>query len=48
MNPKCVLVKTLKKFGKPGKIFEKITGNPVYIQFKVFDYQFYNKFLIKV
>ena len=31
MNPKVTTFKTLKKFEKPGKNFEKTIGNPVYI-----------------
>ena len=29
MDQKMCVWKTLKKFGKPGKIFEKVSGNPV-------------------
>ena len=28
----CVFFKTWKKFGKPGKNFEKMSGNPVSIR----------------
>ena len=27
---KCILIKTWKTFGKPGKFFEKTSGNPAY------------------
>ena len=26
----CILIKTWKTFGKPGKFFEKTSGNPAY------------------
>ena len=29
IHQKCVLLKTWKKFGKPGKKFENTSGNPV-------------------
>lgn len=33
IDPKMCTLKTWKKFGKPVKKFEKMSGNPVYVYF---------------
>ena len=35
LTQKCVLLKTWKKFGKPGNNFEKTGGNPVFIKIQI-------------
>ena len=42
---KCLLLKTQKKFGKPGKIKKKTSGNPESIKGRDYLVNFYQKLL---